>query len=136
MTELERERFNTEFVRLCAAFNRDPKGAVDQAAAWFDYLVDLPLMAVLAAMKQSVHESGRFFPSVGLVAELAKAGRGAGRGQQAASGASPKNCERCDGTGWAPAVEGKPDATWAEVRNPYVPLKHAGVRRCDCRRAA
>lgn len=133
MTELDRERFNAEFVRLCAAFNRDPKAAIDQAAAWFEYLADLPLASVLDAMRASVKESGRFFPTVGLVAELAKVTRGAGRGQQAHSGPT-RSCPRCDGTGFVPVVDGKPEATWTEVRNPYLPLKHSGVRHCDCKR--
>ena len=142
MTEDDRKAFTEAFVKLCCAYDRSVDST--QCAAWFEFLEDLPLGAVTEAIKAAPRESGRYFPTVGLVGKLAIEARGAGRGQQSATTPGWR-CEQCDGAGWVARMTATGETLTAEGLREWERHRAPGARpdgqphyrkrRCPCKAA-
>jgi hypothetical protein len=74
MTAVDFDRWSSALRRLSAGYDR--KMPPDQVSAWYDQLERYPIDAVEQAMRDAPSEAGRFFPTVGLVEQLAKKAMG------------------------------------------------------------
>lgn len=152
MTPMDQPRFRTVFLRLCACYDRQP--STEQRDAWSEQLARYPIEALDVAMQAAPAESGRFFPSVGLIEQLAKkhlAGtprttgdwhapelvRDPDSGQVLASW----RCVLCEDTGWRAQVLDGPRWTQDELVRQGQDLRTPrpdgrpplAMRRCACK---
>jgi hypothetical protein len=70
MTAADYPTFRSALLRLCACY--DKQLTSEQRDAWGDQLERYPIDAIVQALRSAPAESGRFFPNVGLVEQLAK----------------------------------------------------------------
>lgn len=70
MNAADFSRWSSALRRLSAGYDR--KMPPDQVEAWFDQLERYPIEAVEQALRDAPSEAGRFFPTVGLVEQLAR----------------------------------------------------------------
>jgi hypothetical protein len=70
MTAVDMPRFRAAVLRVCACY--DKALTSDQRDAWYDQLERYPIDALETALRAAPAESGRFFPSVGLIEQLTR----------------------------------------------------------------
>lgn len=135
MTEADRQAFTTGFLKMCACYSK-PFDA-QQCAAYFESPLRLrSLASVLEAMEHATLTSGRYMPSVGLIAEVANERSGPGREtgmahaptiyRDEATGAvvARWRCVFCEDTGW----RAKETATGRLLTNEELILRQEALR--------
>ena len=70
MTTVDLPRFRSALMRLSVCYDKTLTS--DARDAWFSQLERYPIDAVEQALRDAPAEAGRFFPTVGLVEQLAK----------------------------------------------------------------
>lgn len=120
MSPVDRSEFMQALAPLFAAYAKPL--TEDQADAYWRYLADLPLQAVLDGIEAAGRKAGRYVPTVGTIRECidGETSRVRDTRKTYQAGGEPK-CWTCDDTGWAPT-------TIAHPRGYTVPA----VRACDC----
>ena len=155
MTVADQARFRTALVRLAVCYDRQLSSEVRDA--WYTQLERYPIDAVEAALQAAPREAGRFFPTVGLVEQLA-AKACAGTPRRTGDWHAPEvmrdesgivtiayRCGLCCDTGWRAKVtangviltEMELQASWDVLRVPHADGKPTyTMTRCACRTAA
>lgn len=152
MTAADMPTFRPALLRLCACYDRQL--TTEQRDAWWDQLERYPIDAVVQALRDAPAESGRFFPSVGLVEQLTRKAM-AGKPRTSGDWHAPDVCRDpttglvvarwrcvfCEDTGWRAVTDGRVltqaelvAMRWPDPREDGQP--HYRMRRCECKRRA
>jgi hypothetical protein len=154
MTLHDSARWSAAIRRLCAGYDR--KMPVEQVDAWYDQLERYAIEAVEQALRDAPVEAGRFFPTIGLVEQLARKAA-AGTPRSTGDWHAPEvtrdedgrvtvayRCGLCCDTGWRAVVtetgrvltEAELQA-WEMYQKPAGPREdgrpHVMRRRCACK---
>ena len=157
MNAADFSRWTAALRRLSAGYDR--KMPPDQVDAWYDQLERYPMDAVEQALRDAPSEAGRFFPTVGLVEQLAKKAL-AGTPRSTGDWHAPEmmrdadgkvtvayRCGLCCDTGWRAVLTEtgvllteQELQVWDMTQKPASPREdgkpHYSRRRCACRTQA